>query len=448
MASSTAARGRSYGAGARILSIGIASTGVVTFAYFSVAKHVLDDVPYKRVALLWSILIVVVSVIYRPIEQLLSRTIADRRARGLHGRHPLRVPAGIQLAFALAFLGVALALRGRIERGLFDGSTALYWVLIVGVLAYGASYFARGWLAGHERFALYGGLVLLESCSRFLFPLGVAVGLATGQVAVALGMAAAPFVSLVVVPLAFSSRRGHEETPSGSPLTPAADAAVEQGPAAAEAEEAAGDLSLRRGTGFAAAVFGVMLAEQALLNAAVLIVDVTSTDRALAGFVFNVLLIARAPLQLFQAIQTSLLPHLASLEATESSAAFARAIRITVLAIAAFAGVVALALLAVGPLVMQVLLPAGHFSYGRLGLAVVALGMGLHLTAGTLNQAALARGRAGLAAVAWLLCAVLFVAWVASPVMADELTRVELGYFGATLLLSVLLLAVYRRPAR
>lgn len=448
MASSTAARGRSYGAGARILSIGIASTGVVTFAYFSVAKHVLDDVPYKRVALLWSILIVVVSVIYRPIEQLLSRTIADRRARGLHGRHPLRVPAGIQLAFALAFLGVALALRGRIERGLFDGSTALYWVLIVGVLAYAASYFARGWLAGHERFALYGGLVLLESCSRFLFPLGVAVGLATGQVAVALGMAAAPFVSLVVVPLAFSSRRGHEETPSGSPLTPAADAAVEQGPAAAEAEEAAGDLSLRRGTGFAAAVFGVMLAEQALLNAAVLIVDVTSTDRALAGFVFNVLLIARAPLQLFQAIQTSLLPHLASLEATESSAAFARAIRITVLAIAAFAGVVALALLAVGPLVMQVLLPAGHFSYGRLGLAVVALGMGLHLTAGTLNQAALARGRAGLAAVAWLLCAVLFVAWVASPVMADELTRVELGYFGATLLLSVLLLAVYRRPAR
>ncbi len=447
MARSTAARGRSYGAGARILSIGIASTGVVTFAYFSVARHVLENVPYKRVALLWSILIVVVSVIYRPIEQLLSRTIADRRARGLHGRHPLRVPATIQLGFALAFLGVALLLRERIERGLFDGSAALYWVLVVGVLAYAASYFARGWLAGHERFGLYGGLVLLESCSRFLFPLGVAVGLATGQAAVALGMAAAPFVSLVVVPLAFS-RRGRGRGPSGSPLTPAADAAVEQGPAAAEAEAAAGDLSLRGGTGFAAAVFGVMLAEQALLNAAVLTVDVTSTDRALAGFVFNVLLIARAPLQLFQAIQTSLLPHLAGLAATDSAAAFGRAIRITMLAIAGFAGAVALGLLAVGPFVMRVLLPAGHFSYGRVGLAVVALGMGFHLTAGTLNQAALARGRAGLAAVAWLLCAALFVAWVASTIMTDELTRVEVGYFGATLLLSALLLAVYRRPAR
>ena len=57
-----------------------------------------------------------------------------------------------------------------------------------------------------------------------------------------------------------------------------------------------------------------MLAEQTLLNAAVLTVDATSANRALAGIVFNVLLIARAPLQLFQAIQTSLLPHLTGLE--------------------------------------------------------------------------------------------------------------------------------------
>ena len=42
--STTAPEKRSgYGAGAKILSIGIASTGVVTFAYFSVASHALDD---------------------------------------------------------------------------------------------------------------------------------------------------------------------------------------------------------------------------------------------------------------------------------------------------------------------------------------------------------------------------------------------------------------------
>ena len=45
-------------------------------------RYVLDDVEYKQISLLWSVLFVTVSVIYRPIEQLLSRTIADRRARG------------------------------------------------------------------------------------------------------------------------------------------------------------------------------------------------------------------------------------------------------------------------------------------------------------------------------------------------------------------------------
>ncbi|MGI8593580.1 MAG: hypothetical protein ACR2ML_04320, partial [Solirubrobacteraceae bacterium] len=105
---------RSYGRGATILSVGIGTTGLVTFAYFSVASHVLDEVAYERISLLRSVMFVIVSIIYRPIEQLLSRTIADRRARGLAGQ-PLRVPMTIQLGFALAFLAVALALRGRIE---------------------------------------------------------------------------------------------------------------------------------------------------------------------------------------------------------------------------------------------------------------------------------------------------------------------------------------------
>ena len=41
------------------------------------------------------------------------------------------------------------------------------------------------------------------------------------------------------------------------------------------------------------------------------------------------------------------------------------------------------------------------FRYPRGGLALVAVGMGAHLAAGTLNQAALARDRAGAAAACW-----------------------------------------------
>ena len=93
---------RSFASGARILSIGIASTGIFTFAYLATSSHVLSKGDYGLISLCWSIMFVILSVIYRPIEQLLSRTIADRRARGLSG-HPLRVPAAIQFGFALVF---------------------------------------------------------------------------------------------------------------------------------------------------------------------------------------------------------------------------------------------------------------------------------------------------------------------------------------------------------
>jgi O-antigen/teichoic acid export membrane protein len=439
----------SYGKSARILTIGIASTGIFTFLYLAFASHELSPAAYSRISLCWAIMFVILSVIYRPIEQLLSRMIADRRARGLHG-HPLRIPATIQLGFALLFLAVALTMRSKIEQGIFDGSSALYWILVIGVLAYAASYFARGWLAGHQRFDLYGALVFLESTSRFMFALAVAVGIGSGQGAVGLGMAVAPFASLCVIPFAFRrmSRRPSASLVPSEPEVAAVDAAAE-GPAHAEVEEASADLTMKHGTGFAVSVVGIMFSEQTLMNAGVLIVAANSHGAALTagltGFVFNVLLIVRAPLQLFQAIQTSILPHLAGLEARESADEFHRAIRVTVLVIVAFGGAVALGLLLIGPPVMTTLLGDKGYHYGRVGLAIVGLGMGLHLISGTLNQAALARGRAALAAAAWLIAAALFVAFVAAPTIHGEVMRVEVGYFGATLVLSGLLWAVYRR---
>ncbi len=201
-----AAKRRGYGRGASILSIGIATTGVVTFAYFSLASHNLSEVDYKSISLLWSVLFLIISIIYRPVEQLLSHTISSRRAQG-HEAHPLRVAFTIQMSAAALFLVVALAFKEPLVNDVFDGSEALYWVLVVAVLAYAASYFARGWLAGHQWFGLYGGLVLLESVSRCMFALAVALGIASGQTAVALGIAAAPLVSLAVVPVALSAPR-------------------------------------------------------------------------------------------------------------------------------------------------------------------------------------------------------------------------------------------------
>jgi O-antigen/teichoic acid export membrane protein len=416
-----------YGRGAAILSVGIGVTGLVTFGYFALASHSLTEAEYGQITLLWSAVFLTVSVLYRPVEQLLSRTIADRDARGVTGREHLRVAATIQLALAVLFAIVALALRDPIEDELLGGSGTLYTILIVAVLAYAASYFARGFLAGHHRFGLYGGLVLMEASSRFMFALAVAVSIAEGQTAVALGIAAAPIVSLAVVPWALGRRLRAE-------------------PVLVTDEDDATEFTLSHGSGFAVAVLLIMLSEQTFLNAGPLLVKANEGARgaALAGFAFNVLLIARAPLQLFQAVQTSILPHLTRLRASGETDPFRRSVNLTLLAIAAFAGCVALVMLAIGPWLMDVVF-GGDFDYERGGLVLVSIGMGLYLSAATLNQALLAHGRAPHAAAAWVGCAIAFALFLLIADFDDRVLQVEIAFLGAAACLCALLHSLYRR---
>ncbi|HEX5895033.1 MAG TPA: hypothetical protein VFY47_01810 [Thermoleophilaceae bacterium] len=429
----------SYGRGAAILSAGIGATGLITFAYFSLASYSLPEDEYGRITLLWSAVFITVSVLYRPVEQLLSRTIADHDARGVAGTEHLRIAATIQLALGVAFAVVALVLRDPIENDLFGGSSTLYWVLLVAVLAYAASYFARGYLAGHRLFPLYGGLVLMEASSRCLFALAVAIGIAEGQSAVALGMAAAPIVSLAVVPPALARRLAPSAAPDADPAL--LDAAAREEPAAREPE-----FTLARGAGFAAAVLLIMLCEQTFLNAGPLLVKATEDNggAALAGFTFNVLLIARAPLQLFQAIQTSILPHLTRLRASGESDPFRRSVNLTITAIVAFAGSVALVMLVAGPQVMDLLF-GGDFDYERGGLVLVAIGMGLYLSAATLNQALLAHGMAAHASACWAGAAAGFVLFLLLADFDDRVFQVELAFVVAAALLSAALYGLYRR---
>ena len=432
---------RSYGRGAAILSLGIGATGLITFGYFSLASHSLSDDEYGRVSLLWSTIFITVSVLYRPVEQLLSRTIADRDARGLGGAEHLRVAATIQLALGVLFAVACLALRGPLQDDLLGGSAALYWILLVAVLAYAASYFARGFLAGHHRFGLYGGLVLMEASSRCLFALIVAVGITEGQTAVALGMAAAPIVSLAVVPPALARRIRPTPTGREEPDPNRLDAAARDEPTAREPQ-----FTLAHGAGFASAVLIVMLSEQTFLNAGPLLVEATAGAQgaALAGFTFNVLLIARAPLVLFQAVQTSILPHLTRLRAGGETDPFRRSINLTLAAVAGFAGCVALVMLAVGPWIMELLF-GSDFDYERGGLVLVSLGMGLYLGAATLNQALLAHGRARLAASCWAVTAAGFVLFLVLVEFDDPVLGVEVAFVGAAAGLSAALYALYRR---
>jgi O-antigen/teichoic acid export membrane protein len=418
-----------YGKTAGFLSIGVGLTGVITYTYFFIASHVLSKPDYGQVTVLWSAVFITVSTLYRPVDQLLSRHISEHLARGETDREPVRVAAKIQCGLALSFLAAALLLHRPLMHGLFEGNKYLYWIYVGAVLFYAASYYARGYLAGHRRFGLFTALILSESCFRTIFAVLVAVGIASGQSAVAVGILAAPALSLMVVPFAFARQ------------------ARQQPAAAAAPPEGGEEFSLSKGGGFAAAVLLIMFSEQTFLNAGPLIVR-SLDGAAAAGFIFNVLMIARAPLQLFQAVSTSLLPHLTSLHHGDeegSEEAFHHSVRLVILAVVGFAAVVALFVLVAGPALMQLAF-SKKFTYDRVGLLLVTLGMGLYLSAVTVNAACLAQGQVRRASVRWISCAAFFIVWCFLPVIANEFRRVEIGFaLTAGILLSLLYL-IYRRP--
>ena len=370
---------REYGRSAALLTLALGSAGLLAYAFFAVASHTLDRDAYGEIVVLWSVVFVGASTLFRPIEQLLSRTLAEREEVGEEIGPVLRVAALIQAGLALAAVALLLALREPISDNLLEGGDLLFWVLVAAMVGYGAAFFARGFLAGRRLFGYYATLLVLEGSARL----------------------------------------------------------------AAETEP---EFTLSRGGAFAAAVLVMMLSEQIIVSSGALFVRATE-GAAAAGFIFNVLMVARAPLVLFQATAASLLPHLTRLRTRGDATgreAFRMSVNTTLLTIAGFAAVVTMGVLAVGPEVMQIAF-GDKFTYDRAGLVIVAIGMGFYLCGAALNQAALAQGQARRAAVCWVVCAAAFVVWnLVAPL--DPFRTVEVGFAGSAALLAGLLYLLYARP--
>lgn len=420
----------SYRRSAGLLSVALALGGLSTYGFFALAAHALDREDYGLIVVLWTVQFVAISILFRPVEQLLSRTVAELEERGQATRRALSVATQIQAAVALVFVVAAFSFRGPIERDLFGGDGVFFWALVASILGFGASFYVRGLLAGRGRFEAFAWLVIVDAVSRAAFALVVAVGLASGPTLIALGIAIAPALSVAIVPF-FKTKPTLGKEPaarSGDPLA-----------------QEAGAFSLAQGGGFAAAILVIMLSEQAFLNSGILVVR-GEQGVAAAGLIFNVFMVIRAPVVLFQAVSTSLLPHLTRLRAAgraTSVEAFDDTVRTTLAAVAGFTAIVVLLMAAAGPTIMQLAF-SDKFDYERVELILVAGGMGLFLGATTLSQAILARGAARGAAASWGLAAVVLLAISALPTDNVGL-RVEVAFVAGAVCLAVLLTLAYRR---
>jgi O-antigen/teichoic acid export membrane protein len=420
---------RSYGRTAGLLTLGLGMAGILGYLFSAVASHELPENDYGLIVVLWSIAFLATSVLFRPVEHLLAQTVAELEERGLSITHATKVAAVIQVCLAGAFTLLLLTFRSSIEQELFDGDDLYFWVLLATVLSFAASYFARGYFAGSHRMGWYATLLVVEGVVRLALSLVAAVGMAEGAALMTIAVAAAPIASLMVIPVALS-RGGRAKKPHlGVP------------------NDGMPAFTLARGGGFAASVLVIMLCEQILINGGVLFVR-AAEDAAAAGFIFNVLMVARAPVVLFQAIAASLLPHLTRLRSRgnqSSDEAFALSVRLTLQVIGFFTAAVLIGLLAVGPTAMQIAF-GDNFEYARTDLMIVGVGMGLFLAAGTLNQATLAQGQARRAAMCWVFSAAVFVLIN----VATNLTpyrAVELGFTASASVLLVGLLVLFRHPS-
>jgi O-antigen/teichoic acid export membrane protein len=420
-----AAEARRYGRSAAQLTLALGLAGVLTYVFFALASRGLDKDQYGEIVVLWSAVFLIAATLFRPVEQLLARTLAERAHAGADPADALRAAALIQGGLCAISVVALVALRPVLQDKLFTADPGLYWALIVALAGFGLAYYARGFLAGRGQFLLYAVLLLIEVLLRLFCAVVVAIGIVEGTSLIAAGIAVAPLAGLAVLPLALRSGTA-EVDPDASPV--------------------AGELTLGSGGAFAGAVLLMMLSEQVLVSSGALFVR-AAEGAAAAGFIFNVMMVARAPLLLFQAIAASLLPHLTRLRARGDQTgrdAFKTSLEGTMLLIVAFATATTLGVLAIGPEVMQIAF-GDKFDYDRLGLAIVAVGMGFYLVAASLNQAALAQGQARRAALPWVVCAALFVVYnVVAP--GGPFRAVEVGFAGASALLAGLLYLVYRSP--
>jgi O-antigen/teichoic acid export membrane protein len=415
-------RGLATRRGAALLSLGTLGSGLLAYAFNLLVARALGPEGYGPVAVLWAAVFLAAVVLFRPLEQTLSRGIAERGAHGIDSRPIVRSVGRLAALISAGAVIAVLAAWGPITDGLFDGNGALTAALAAAILGYGLSYVVRGVVGGLHWFGGYGLLLLADGSVRLLFVVPLVFVASSSLAGLAVAMAA---LGGALAPIVVGHRRVRRKL-------------VQPGSARFDAREA-----LR----FALPVTAVAVAEQVLVSGGPLLVMLAGGAGAAsaAGVVFAATMLVRAPVFLFQGVSAALLPSLTRLNALGDTARFRRSVLRTTAVLGLFSLVLMAGAAAVGPQAMRILYGSG-FEVTRLDLAVLCAGIGCYLLAATLSHAVLARGRAPWAGAIWTVAA---VAFVALELMAPgaPLHRVSLAFAGASALMAALFLAlVVGRP--
>lgn len=390
-------RSNSWASGPLAIGTGLAVLGVTVYAFLVLSARAVGPERYSALSAMWALVFLVCGGVFLPVEQEMTRIVVGLRTTGA-GAGPLfrgAVCAAGGLAAGVAVL--ALALEKPMVDDLFDGQELVLVGFVLAVAGYGTEYLIRGILAGSERFPAYGRVLAAEGVVRLLAALVLVIGgvRTAGPLAIVVGLT--PF--LAAAPVAFSER----DLLGVGPRPPWRE--------------------MSRSLGYL--LVGSLLA-QVLIHAGPLAVKLLAAGHSgeLTGRFFAGLLLTRAPLFLFLAVQASLLPRLTALCADGKRADFAATLNRLLVVTCLFGTATVVASALVGKSALTLLFGSRFLLSGR-DLALMSASTSGIMVALVLVQALVALERPRDVALSWLLGVVGFVAVTAAG--ADPVLRVELG---------------------
>jgi O-antigen/teichoic acid export membrane protein len=384
--------------GTAAVGAGLIVAGVSAYGFLFVAHKAISETEYSPLGTLWSLVFLAGPGLFLPLEQEISRALAERRARHQGGLPVVRRAATIGVGLGLAVLVLLIATARWSTDRLFDGQILLLLGLALGLAAALAGHVTRGCLSGTGQFKGYGTYLGADGFIRVLGAvLCLLVGVNTaGPFGVAIGIA-----GLLAVPVALSVQRPE----------------LEEGPEAAfrEVSSALGYLLMASLFAFALMNIGPVLVK--------LMADESQAEAA--GRFVNGVVVARIPLFLFQAVQASLLPKLSALAHSGQLVDFRRGLNRLLVVVAGLALAGTIGGFVLGPFVVEIMFPDADLSGRTMGL--LAAGAGLYMLALACAQAVIALGGHRDQALGW---AAGFVALMVTVLLAttdDLFLRVEVG---------------------
>ena len=384
--------------GTAAVGVGLIVAGMSAYGFLFFADKALSKHEYSPLGVLWSMVFLIGPGLFLPLEQEISRALAERRARNEGGLPVVRRAATIGVGL---FLGVTVLLifgAGWITEHLFDEQYLLLLGLGLGLAGAMAGHITRGCLSGTNRFNGYGIYIGADGFIRVLGGvLLLVVGVNTaGPFGVAIGIA-----GLLAVPVALAVQKPD----------------LEEGPEASFSE--------------VGSALGMLLVASlcafALMNIGPVIVALLASDSQAeaAGRFVNGVVIARIPLFLFQAVQASLLPKLSTLAHSGHLGDFRVGLKRLLVVVAGLAVIGAVVGAVLGPFIVEIMFPTADLGARTMGL--LAAGAGLYMLAMACAQAVIALGGHGDQAIGWGAGIVALAAAIVAGMGLDLFLRVELA---------------------